>query len=129
MSQNTTPGRILGIGGVFFKTAHQDEMRAWYGRHLGLTDEGQGVSFQWRDHDDPTKQHVTVWSLFPDTSNYFDAPFMINYIVDDLDALLEKLHAAGVQIDPKREDHDYGRFAWIFDPGGNKLELWQPRQA
>ena len=69
-------------------------------------------------------------SVFPDNTTYFDpsrAPFMINYIVDDLDAILSKLERNGVTIDPKREDYDYGRFAWIFDPDGNKIELWEPR--
>jgi predicted enzyme related to lactoylglutathione lyase len=70
-----------------------------------------------------------VWSVFSQSSSYFDpskAPFMINYMVDDLDAFLNKMKARGVQIDPKRESHAYGRFAWIFDPDGNKIELWEP---
>lgn len=70
--------------------------------------------------------------MFPSGSDYFGpgrAPFMINYIVDDMDAILAKLAGNGVRIDPKREDHDYGRFAWIFDPDGNKIELWEPRGA
>ena len=72
---------------------------------------------------------MTVWSVFKDDTKYFDpsrAPFMINYRVDDLDALLETLRAEGVQIDPKREDFEYGRFAWIMDPEGNRIELWEP---
>src|SRR5215475_15884454 len=82
-------GRILGIGGVFFKSANRDQMREWYSKHLGLADKGGGMMLPWREHDDPKKEHVTVWSVFPSSSNYFDprhAPFMINYIVDDLDA-------------------------------------------
>jgi predicted enzyme related to lactoylglutathione lyase len=70
-----------------------------------------------------------VWALFEKGTKYFEpsrAPFMLNYRVDDLDALLEALRAEGVQIDPKREDADYGRFAWIMDPEGNKIELWEP---
>ena len=71
----------------------------------------------------------TAWSIFPGDTKYFDpshAGFMVNYRVDDLDALLEALRAEGVWIDPKSEDYDYGRFAWIMDPDGNRIELWEP---
>ena len=122
-------GRILGIGGVFFKSANRNQMREWYSKNLGLADKGQGVTFPWREHDDPQKEHVTAWTIFPTSSNYFDpsgAPFMVNYIVDDLDALLDRLKEAGVKIDAKRMNESYGRFAWIYDPDGNKIELWQP---
>ena len=82
----------------------------------------------WRAHDDPQKEHVTVWTLFSNTSDYFPAtqPLMVNYIVDDMDALLDRLKQEGVKIDPKRMDESYGRFAWIYDLEGNKIELWQP---
>ena len=119
-------GRILGIGGVFFKTANRDQMREWYAKHLGLADKGYGMMLPWREHDDPQKEHVTVWTLFSASSDYFHAPLMINYIVDDLDALLARLKEEGVKIDDKRMDESYGRFAWIYDPDGNKIELWQP---
>jgi catechol 2,3-dioxygenase-like lactoylglutathione lyase family enzyme len=121
-------GRILGIGGVFFKSANRNQMRDWYSTHLGLADKGQGVMLPWREQDDPQKQHVTVWTLFPASTNYIPAtqPFMINYIVDDMDALLDRLKQEGVKIDPKRIDESYGHFAWIYDSDGNKIELWQP---
>jgi len=122
-------GRILGIGGVFFKSANRDQMRDWYSKHLGLADKGGGAMLPWREREDPKKEHVTVWTIFPSTTDYFgpgNAPFMINYIVDDLDALLDRLKEEGVKIDPKRMDESYGRFAWIYDPDGNKIELWQP---
>jgi catechol 2,3-dioxygenase-like lactoylglutathione lyase family enzyme len=125
-------GRILGIGGVFFKSANRDQMREWYSKHLGLADKGQGVMLPWREHDDPQKEHVTVWTIFPASTKYLDpspAPFMINYIVDDMDALLDRLKQEGVKIDPKRMDESYGRFAWIYDADGNKIELWQPLPA
>jgi catechol 2,3-dioxygenase-like lactoylglutathione lyase family enzyme len=125
-------GRILGIGGVFFKSANRDQMREWYAKHLGLADKGQGVMLPWREHDDPNKEHVTVWTVFPASTDYFDpgrAPFMINYIVDDLDALLDRLKLEGVKIDPNRMNESYGRFAWIYDLDGNKIELWQPASA
>jgi catechol 2,3-dioxygenase-like lactoylglutathione lyase family enzyme len=121
-------GRILGIGGIFFKSANQQQMREWYGKHLGLADKGEGVMLPWREKDNPEKEHVTVWTVFPGNTKYFEPSqaFMVNYIVDDLDALLERLQKEGVKIDPKRQDADYGRFAWIYDPDGNKIELWQP---
>ena len=124
-----TPGRIIGIGGVFFKSADQEQLRNWYADKLGIVTGAHGTEFKWRAHDNPAAEHITAWSIFPQESKYFDpstSPFMINYLVDDLDALLAKLAAGGVEIDPKREDHDYGRFAWIFDADGNKIELWEP---
>jgi catechol 2,3-dioxygenase-like lactoylglutathione lyase family enzyme len=120
-------GRILGVGGVFFKSANQERLSTWYAEHLGI--QGGGPTFAWLSCEDPSRELFTVWSVFPSDSNYFDpsaAPFMINYIVDDIDALLAKLGARGARIDPKREDSEYGRFAWIYDPDGNKIELWEP---
>jgi catechol 2,3-dioxygenase-like lactoylglutathione lyase family enzyme len=124
-------GRILGIGGVFFKSANRDPMREWYSKHLGLADKGQGVMLPWREHDDPQKEHVTVWTVFPASTDYIPAtqPFMVNYIVDDLDALLDRLKQEGVKIDAKHMNESYGRFAWIYDLDGNKIELWQPPSA
>ena len=115
---DTTPGRILGIGGIFFKSSDHHSLRTWYQDKLGVKDQ---VMF-------PAGDHPTVWSIFPAASDYFGpgpATFMINYVVDDMDAFLAKCEANGVRIDPRREDHEYGRFAWIHDPDGNKLELWQ----
>jgi len=125
-------GRILGIGGVFFKSANRDQTREWYSKHLGLTDKGGGAILRWRERDDPQKEHVTSWTVFPASTTYFDpghAPFMINYIVDDLDALLDRLKQEGVKIDAKRMNESYGRFAWIYASDGNKIELWQPSSA
>jgi catechol 2,3-dioxygenase-like lactoylglutathione lyase family enzyme len=125
----TQRGRILGIGGVFFKSANRDQTRQWYSQHLGLADKGQGAMLPWREHDDPKKEHVTVWTVFPASTHYFDpspAAFMVNYIVDDMDALLDRLKLEGVKIDSKRINESYGRFAWIYDSDGNKIELWQP---
>ena len=97
-----------------------------YEKHLGLKREphGQGVSLHWRDPDG-----MTAWALFKKDTKYFNpsqSSFMINYRVDDLDALLAALKEEGVEIDQKREDYDYGRFAWIMDPEGNRIELWEP---
>ena len=86
--------------------------------------------FEWQQKDG--KAGGTAWSIFSRESKYFDpsrSGFMVNYRVDDLDALLEALRAEGVWIDPKREDYDYGRFAWIMDPDGNRIELWEPPKS
>lgn len=138
LAQNQAPptskaqGRVLGIGGIFFKVADQAKSREWYAKNLGLVDKGAGAMLPWREHDDPQKEHMTVWSTFPSNTTYFapgQATFMINYIVDDLDTMLQRLQAEGVKIDPKRMNESYGRFAWIYDPDGNKIELWQPAKA
>ncbi len=123
------PGRILGIGGIFFKSEKRQQLQEWYAKNLGLSDSGHGVMLPWREQDNPENEQVTVWSIFPGDTKYFDpssSSFMLNYIVDDMDALLDRLEKAGVRIDPKRQDESYGRFAWIYDPDGNKIELWQP---
>ena len=93
------------------------------------TKEGAGAMFPWRRPEDPSSETFTSWAIFPRDTKYFGpstASFMLNYQVEDLDALLEALRADGVTIDPKREDYDYGRFAWIIDPEGNRIELWEP---
>ena len=126
--QSPQRGRILGIGGVFFRSANRDQTREWYAKHLGIADKGQGAMFQWREKDDPQKEHTTAWSVFSSTADYFDPkqPVMFNYLVDDMDALLERLGKEGVKIDPKRMNESFGKFAWIYDSDGNKIELWQP---
>ena len=119
-------GKVIGIGGGFLKSPDQKRLGAWYADNLGIA---QDAMFKWLSRENPAREHLTVWSVFPSSSNYFDpsaASFMINYIVDDLDAMLAKLSASGVRIDPQRQDYDYGRFAWIYDPDGNKIELWEP---
>jgi len=121
-------GRILGIGGIFFKSANRDQMRDWYSKHLGLADKGEGAMLRWRQHDNPQTEQVTVWTIFPSSTDYF-APgqaLMINYLVDDLDALLDRLKQEGVKIDENRMNESFGRFAWIYDLDGNKIELWEP---
>jgi len=125
--------RVTGIGGIFFKSDDPEKLHQWYEKHLGITrsPDGSGVSFPWREAEDPRRSGVTAWSIFARQSKYFDpsnSAFMVNYRVHDLDGLLKALAEEGVQIDPHREDHDYGRFAWIMDPDGNRVELWVPPQ-
>jgi catechol 2,3-dioxygenase-like lactoylglutathione lyase family enzyme len=122
--------RVIGLGGIFFKAKDPQKMYQWYEKHLGIQGKPEeGAMFHWRRADDPEEESMTVWSVFPQETKYFNpssASFMINYQVDNLDGLLEALRAEGVTIDPKREDHEYGKFAWIIDPEGNKIELWEP---
>jgi predicted enzyme related to lactoylglutathione lyase len=123
--------RVTGIGGIFFKAEHPEQLYQWYEKHLGIKREphGQGAMLRWREDENPERRGVTTWSIFNRQSKYFEpsnAPFMLNYRVDNMDALLEALRAEGIAIDPKREDGEYGRFAWITDPEGNKIELWEP---
>ena len=121
--------RVTGIGGVFLKASDPQGLSAWYAKHLGITlAEYGGATFLWTD-EVPAGTGSTTWSLFPADTKYFGGgpqTAMINYRVDDLDALLEQLGQAGVEIDPKRDVYDFGKFAWITDPEGNRLELWQP---
>jgi predicted enzyme related to lactoylglutathione lyase len=121
--------RVTGIGGVFLRSKDPKALVKWYAQNLGiiLSDFG-GAAFQWSD-EEPKGTGMTAWSAFPlDTAYFGDGPqpVMINYRVDDLDAMLETLEAAGVWIDPKRDNASYGKFAWIKDCDGNRLELWQP---
>jgi predicted enzyme related to lactoylglutathione lyase len=104
-------------------------MAKWYAEHLGVKlSDFNGFAFQWSD-EIPAGTGMTAWSAFPQDTGYFGTgqqAVMINYRVDDLDALLIQLAAADVWIDPHREDYGYGRFAWIRDCDGNRVELWQP---
>ena len=128
--------RVTGIGGIFFKSENPPQLYDWYEKHLGIQREshGQCASFPWRelhgaDGTEPGPEGSTAWSIFPAATKYFGASkasFMINYRVDNLDALLEDLKKSGIEIDPHREEYDYGRFAWITDPDGNRIELWEP---
>ena len=123
--------QIRGIGGIFFKSNQPETLYAWYEKHLGIAGKpGEGAMFPWRSAADPNIEQLTVWSIFPTNTKYFgktNPPFMMNYIVDDLDALLAELRAAGVAVDDKVEDHEYGKFGWLTDPDGNRIELWEPK--
>ena len=99
---------------------------------LDLWTEARASCCHGREHDDTQKEHVAVWSTFPSNTDYVapsQATFMINYVVDDLDAMLERLQEEGVKIDPERMSEPYGRFAWIYDSDGSKIELWELPKA
>lgn len=121
---------VTGIGGVFFKAKDAPGLTAWYREHLDLPagDETFAI-FPWRQHDDPESPGATVWSAFPEDTEYFgpeDQQWMVNYRVDDLEAILARLAAAGVRVAEEREESEYGRFGWVFDSEGNRVELWEP---
>ncbi|MES2393762.1 MAG: VOC family protein [Acidobacteriota bacterium] len=124
--------RVTGVGGVFLRSTDPKALAKWYSEHLHVTlSDFNGVTFMWTD-EVPAGTGMTVWSTFPTGTEYFgegQQAAMINYRVDDLDALLTELAAAGVWIDPKRSDESYGKFAWIKDCDGNRLELWQPLEG
>jgi predicted enzyme related to lactoylglutathione lyase len=126
--------RVSGIGGVFFKARDPKSLAAWYRQALGIdimTMPGaQFAKFPWREREDSSRVGSTAWSLFPGDSKYFapsSAPFMINYRVRNLDGMLAQLRALGVAVEPKVTDDFNGKFAWIVDPEGNKIELWEPK--
>jgi catechol 2,3-dioxygenase-like lactoylglutathione lyase family enzyme len=122
-------GRITGVGGVFFKAKDPKALAAWYRDVLGLPLEAWGGAAL--RYDAPGHPPALIWNAFPASTDYF-APstgeFMINYAVDDMDAFLARLRAKGVAI-LKRDDDANGRFAWLLDPEGNKIELWQPKPS
>ena len=120
---------MTGIGGIFFKAKDPQELSRWYRQHLGIAVEGNMALFTWRGGKDGKVQGHTVWSIFPADTKYFGedgAAFMVNYRVKDLDRVLAALHAEGVNVARKVERSEYGRFGWITDPEGNRIELWEP---
>jgi len=123
--------KVTGIGGVFFKTKGDPAaLAAWYQQHLGMPLEPWGgCILRWPD-DHANDKGLTVWHVAAQDTAWFapsESPFMINYRVDDLSQLIANLKAAGVEIVKEPESHENGTFAWILDPDGNKLELWEPK--
>ena len=120
--------RVTGIGGIFFKANDPAKLQTWYAKHLGIVPRPDGsVAFAWGSEG--LEGGHTIWAPFPIDTEYFapgTASFMINYRVDNLDELLEQLKQEGVEIDPKRDNGEFGKFAWIMDPEGNRIELWEP---
>ena len=120
--------RVTGIGGIFFKSSDPKRLDAWYRDHLGLdVSDWGGAIFQWGGPESPSG--MTIWSpLAQDTEKMepSSASFMINFRVADLDALLSSLRAEGCNVIDKTESSDFGKFGWVIDPDGNKIELWEP---
>src|SRR5664279_2851174 len=120
--------KVTGIGGIFFKCKDPKAINEWYKTHLGFDTSPYGTSFERRQIDDSTKKGLTQWNPFAENTKYFEPStkdFMINYRVENLEALAEQLKNEGVTIVDKIEDSDYGKFVHILDIEGNKIELWE----
>jgi predicted enzyme related to lactoylglutathione lyase len=117
--------KAVGFGGVFLKAKDPKALAKWYQEHLGVpSQEGGSIGF-----DGPESTGLTVFAHFPEDTKYFGEgaqQAMVNFRVDNLDELLSQLTAAGVRVDPKQEDYGFGKFAWVWDLEGNRVELWQP---
>jgi predicted enzyme related to lactoylglutathione lyase len=121
--------KVTGIGGVFLKAHDPVKMAAWYREHLGIDSKDGHINFYWHDTSQPDEAPYTAWCLFPADTNYFGTKpqsFMVNYRVADMDRMLAQLREQGINIEGT-EDSEYGRFAWIIDPEGNRIELWEPK--
>ena len=118
--------KAIGLGGIFFRSRDPKALNDWYARHLGLpVDDWGGARF----NEDEKRNGYTLWSPFAADTDYFgpsSQPYMINFRVDDLEGLLAQLREAGVTVDENIQDSEFGRFGWITDPEGTRIELWQP---
>jgi len=125
--------KVTGFGGVFFKSKSPKELMVWYQNHLGIKpDDWGGKTFEWREMDNPERTGQTVFNPFKADSTHFEPsaePYMFNFRVHDLPALLDQLRREGVRVVGDMQDSEYGKFAWIMDPEGRKIELWQPPDA
>ena len=122
--------RVTGIGGIFFKAKDAPSLRDWYKRHLGIDVQvWGGAAFSWADAEGKPVAGTTAWSINAQDSDQFapsSAAFMVNYRVADLRALVQALKEEGCTVLEKIDESEYGKFAWVIDPEGNKIELWQP---
>jgi predicted enzyme related to lactoylglutathione lyase len=129
---STKKGRITGIGGVFFKCQDPDAIKKWYADHFQLDVDKYGTMFKFHPLNQPDKLGYLQWSPFNADTNYFDPSekdFMINYRVENIEALVEEMKAGGVTVLDDIETYDYGKFVHILDPEGHKIELWEPVDA
>jgi len=128
-NNQTKMKKVTGIGGIFFKCKDPEMMKEWYQKNLGLNTNEYGAVFEWHQGADSTKKGFTNWSPFKETTKYFEPStkdFMINYRVENLEALVEELKKNGVTILDAIETYEYGKFVHILDAEGNKIELWEP---
>ena len=122
-------GKVTGIGGIFFKCDDPDKMREWYGKTFGFETDKYGTMFKSRDLHDVDKTNYLQWSTMSKSSDYFapsQSQFMINYRVENIEALVAQLRIQGVAVLDEIETFDYGKFVHVMDPEGNKIELWEP---
>ncbi|MDX2003516.1 MAG: VOC family protein [Chitinophagales bacterium] len=121
--------KVTGVGGIFFKCNDPQAVREWYEKHLGMKGDEHGVMFESRMAGEPENAVYTVWSPFKSDTKYFEPSikaFMINYRVENIEALVETLKAEGVTVLDEIATYDYGKFVHILDPENNKIELWEP---
>jgi predicted enzyme related to lactoylglutathione lyase len=125
--------RVTGIGGIFFSAKDAVALRAWYEQHLGIDVQSWGgAAFPWTDAGGNATNGTTAWSIDPDDGKHFapsKSTFMVNYRVADLTALLQSLRDEGCDVLDATDDSEYGKFGWVMDPEGNKVELWQPPEG
>ena len=124
--------KVTGIGGIFFKCKDPIAVKEWYNTHLGLEAGPYGASFEWRQLDAPEKKGLTQWNVNTEAAKIYEPSskdFMINYRVENLEALIEELKTEGVTIVDSIEDTDYGKFVHIIDLEGNKVQLWEPKDG
>lgn len=127
-AKDTTP-KVTGIGGIFFLSKNPNETKEWYGKNLGLAIDDHGSPFEFRNANNPEELNYLRWSPFEDTTDYFkpsEKAFMINYRVQNIEGLVEKLKKNGVTLLDSIATYDYGKFVHIMDNDGNKIELWEP---
>lgn len=128
-NNSTSMKKVTGIGGIFFKCKDPGKMRAWYQKNLGLNTNSYGASFEWYEAPDSSKKGITQWTPFAETTKYFEPStkdFMINYRVENIEALVEELKINGVTVLDTIETYEYGKFVHLLDAEGNKIELWEP---
>jgi predicted enzyme related to lactoylglutathione lyase len=121
--------RVIGIGGIFFKSKDPKALSEWYEKHLGVVNPGWGAQFFVNDLNTNVKEAYQLWSPFKENTTYFgtgNQSFMINFIVDNLDALAVTLQEEGIDITVSTEVSEFGKFGWCTDPEGTKIELWEP---
>jgi catechol 2,3-dioxygenase-like lactoylglutathione lyase family enzyme len=121
--------RVVGSGGIFFKAKDPTTLYEWHRKHLGVENNPEGAGASWRDAVHPEIPGFNVFAILPADTSYFapsQSSFMINFRMENLDELLKAPRKEGVQVDPKVQRYDYGNFAWIPDPEGNRVELWEP---
>ncbi len=125
-------GKVIGVGGIFFKSPDPERLKAWYKEHLGLPVDQYGVMFISPREEAPDEKAYLQWSVFPAETEYMkpsEKDFMINYRVENIEALVETLKKDGVNVLDEIEEYEYGKFVHIMDPDGNKIELWEPPQS
>lgn len=124
--------RVVGIGGVFLRSKEPKRLARWYRDHLGMAIDNQVVTYEWLSPRHDHRRGATVWAALPSDDRDWGRGHptaMVNYRVENLDQVLAELKQEGVEVDGKTEESEYGRFGWVTDPDGNRVELWEPPKS